>query len=323
MADISTYVRQIQVAARGEEVRDALVDSLNAMNSSIAPTVEAALTEAKNRGDFTGPRGEAGPQGPKGDQGDVGPAGDQGPKGDTGDAGPKGDRGDVGPAGAKGSKGDKGEKGDVGPNEISGSTATGLNGILRGNGSNVEVQTLDTSPTPGSSNPITSGGVAAALEGFQDSTPAAPAFLDASNVPNSGLFMNGWVLSAFNGRYYRTYLTQLFSAALCDFRLDEFNTRNRTVVDAINELYGRQPDLSPLLERIAAVEQQNESQSRQIAFLRRQVTALREIVDPDGILIEVDGDGTLNAAGMGVSVEASVLTIDSSAVSVEDEIFTI
>ena len=214
MADISTYVRQIQVAARGEEVRDALVDSLNAMNSSIAPTVEAALTEAKNRGDFTGPRGEAGPQGPKGDQGDVGPAGAQGPKGDTGDVGPKGDQGDAGPAGAKGAKGDKGEKGDAGPNEISGSTVTGLNGILRGNGSNVEVQTLDTSPTPGSSNPITSGGVAAALEGFQDSTPAAPAFLDASNVPNSGLFMNGWLLSAFNGRYYRTYLTHC-SARLC------------------------------------------------------------------------------------------------------------
>ena len=95
------------------------------------------------------------------------------------------------------------------------------------------------------------------------------------------------------------------------------------MVDAINELYGRQPDLSPLLERIAAVEQQNESQSRQIAFLRRQVTALREIVDPDGILIEVDGDGTLNAAGIGVSVDASVLTIDSSAVSVEERIFTI
>ena len=314
MADISNYVRQIQVAARGEEVRDALVDSLNAMNSSIAPTVEAALTEAKNNGDFTGPRGEAGPQGPKGDQGDVGPAGTQGPKGE---------KGDPGATGAKGSKGDKGEKGDAGPNEISGSTVTGLNGILRGNGSNVEVQTLDTSPTPGSSNPITSGGVAAALEGFQNSTPAAPAFLDASNVPNSGLFMNGWLLSAFNGRYYRTYLTQLFSAALCDFRLDELNTRNRTVVDAINELYGRQPDLSPVLERITALEQQNESQSRQIAFLRRQVTALREIVDPDGILIEVDGDGTLNAAGMGVSVEASVLTIDSSAVSVEDEIITI
>ena len=86
---------------------------------------------------------------------------------------------------------------------------------------------------------------------------------------------------------------------------------------------GRQPDLSPVLERITTLEQQNESQSRQIAFLRRQVTALREIVDPDGILIEVDGDGTLNAAGMGVSVEASVLTIDSSAVSVEDKTITI
>ena len=135
--------------------------------------------------------------------------------------------------------------------------------------------------------------------------------------------MNGWVLSAFNGKYYRTYLTQLFGAALCDFWLDELNTRSHTIADAINELYGRQPDLSPLLERITALEWQNESQNRLIAFLRRQVTALREIVDPDGILIEVDEDGTLNAAGIGVSVEASILTIDSSAVSVEDEIITI
>jgi len=48
MADISGYVRQIQVAARGEEVRDALIDSLNAMNQSISPSVESALIQAKN-----------------------------------------------------------------------------------------------------------------------------------------------------------------------------------------------------------------------------------------------------------------------------------
>ena len=96
MADISAYIRQIQLAARGEEVRDALVDSLNGMNDSIPVTVTAALTEARDAGDFTGPQG---PKGDKGDKGDTGAAGPQGPKGDTGAAGPQG------PAGAKGGDG--------------------------------------------------------------------------------------------------------------------------------------------------------------------------------------------------------------------------
>lgn len=33
MADISTYIQQIQTAARGEEVRDAITDALAAINS--------------------------------------------------------------------------------------------------------------------------------------------------------------------------------------------------------------------------------------------------------------------------------------------------
>ena len=67
MADISNYIRLIELAARGEEVRDALVDSLTAMNDGIPDTVEALLTEANARGDFIGPQGPQGPQGPKGD----------------------------------------------------------------------------------------------------------------------------------------------------------------------------------------------------------------------------------------------------------------
>ena len=134
MADISRYVRQIQVAARGEEVRDALVDSLNAMNDSITPSVEAALIDAKESGDFTGPQGpkgdkgdtgNAGPQGPKGDTGDTGPQGPQGAKGDTGETGaqgPKGDTGDTGPTGPQGPKGDTGDPGPQGPKGDPGET---------------------------------------------------------------------------------------------------------------------------------------------------------------------------------------------------------
>ncbi|MBR6291050.1 MAG: collagen-like protein [Clostridia bacterium] len=66
------------------------------MNGSIPVTVTAALTEARDAGDFTGPQG---PKGEKGDKGDTGAAGPQGPKGDTGAAGPQG------PAGAKGGDG--------------------------------------------------------------------------------------------------------------------------------------------------------------------------------------------------------------------------
>ena len=61
MADISSYIRLIELAARGEEVRDALIDSLTAMNDGIPDTVDALLVAAMERGDFIGP------QGPKGD----------------------------------------------------------------------------------------------------------------------------------------------------------------------------------------------------------------------------------------------------------------
>ena len=65
MADISSYIRLIELAARGEEVRDALIDSLTAINSGIPDTVDALLVAAMARGDFIGP------QGPKGDPPDL------------------------------------------------------------------------------------------------------------------------------------------------------------------------------------------------------------------------------------------------------------
>lgn len=69
--------------------------------TAIPETIDAALEEAKESGEFDGP---AGPQGPKGDKGDPGSAGPAGPKGDTGNAGP---------AGPKGDKGDPGDPGDL------------------------------------------------------------------------------------------------------------------------------------------------------------------------------------------------------------------
>ena len=84
MADISQFVQQIQIAARGEEVRDALVDSLNGMNDSIPASVEDALTAARNSGAF---KGETGPKGEKGDTGQPGPKGENGAQGPRGNDG--------------------------------------------------------------------------------------------------------------------------------------------------------------------------------------------------------------------------------------------
>ena len=84
MADISRQLQAIQQAARGEEVRDALVSGLNAMNNSIPSSVQAAVAEAVASGDFRGPKGD------KGDKGDTGATGPQGSTGATGAAGPQG-----------------------------------------------------------------------------------------------------------------------------------------------------------------------------------------------------------------------------------------
>lgn len=46
MADISDYISTIQTASRGEEVRDAIVDALNAINDAILSAVDGAITIA-------------------------------------------------------------------------------------------------------------------------------------------------------------------------------------------------------------------------------------------------------------------------------------
>ncbi len=184
MADISRYVRQIQVAARGEEVRDALVDSLNAMNNGIGPSVEAALIEARESGDFNGPKGD------KGDKGDTGAQGPQGPKGETGAQGPPGEAGAAGPQGPKGETGDAGA---AGPNSISSATSTSLLGILRGNGSSVQVQAMDNYPIPNSSNPVTSGGLFREFIGKQDDLTEADEVFTLHNTDYLFLERNGTI----------------------------------------------------------------------------------------------------------------------------------
>lgn len=104
----------------------------------IEQTISDALTEAKESGEFDGPKGDkgdkgdTGAQGPQGIQGIQGPQGIQGEKGDTGEQGPKGDNGDTGaqgPKGDTGATGAQGPKGDTGPQGETGATgATGPQG---------------------------------------------------------------------------------------------------------------------------------------------------------------------------------------------------
>lgn len=120
-----------------------------------------------------------GADGQKGDKGDTGATGPQGPKGDTGETGPQGPKGDTGETGATGATGPQGPQGIQGPSgsdgadgfsptatvSKSGSTATititDKNGtttaeIHDGQG---DTGTIDPTPTEGSTNAVSSGGV--------------------------------------------------------------------------------------------------------------------------------------------------------------------
>ena len=93
------------------------VEDVHAAVDAVDQTVQDALQEAKDSGEFDGPQGPVGPQGAKGDKGDkgdtgatgatgpVGPQGETGPKGDTGATGPQGPKGDTGATGATGQAG--------------------------------------------------------------------------------------------------------------------------------------------------------------------------------------------------------------------------
>lgn len=81
---------------------------------TVYETVEAALQEAKESGEFDGPQGPQGEQGIPGPQGEQGIQGEQGPKGETGATGPKGEQGAQGPQGEQGKQGPPGEEGEPG-----------------------------------------------------------------------------------------------------------------------------------------------------------------------------------------------------------------
>lgn len=70
--------------------------------------------------------------------------------------------GPQGPQGATGATGAQGIQGLPGPSQVTATTSTNLTGVLYGNGNNVGVATVDSTPTENSTNLISSGGVAAA-----------------------------------------------------------------------------------------------------------------------------------------------------------------
>lgn len=130
-----TYIRIVGSNVARQEIE-------LAKKADIASEVEAALTEAKESGEFKGDKGEKGDTGKdgvsathswngttltvasasgtssanlKGDKGDTGGKGDKGDKGDTGATGPQGPKGDTGATGPQGPKGDTGATGPQGP----------------------------------------------------------------------------------------------------------------------------------------------------------------------------------------------------------------
>lgn len=118
-----TYIGRIRIGRSiipTGDIPDPLDDFLvraGAALTAIPETIDTALEEAKESGEFDGPQG---PQGEKGDTGERGPAGadgapgEKGDKGDTGATGPQGPKGDTGATGATGPQGPQGPKGDKG-----------------------------------------------------------------------------------------------------------------------------------------------------------------------------------------------------------------
>lgn len=89
-------------------------DYIRETAAKVPETIETALREAKESGEFDGPQGIQGEKGDKGDTGAQGPQGIQGEKGDKGDTGPQGPQGIQGPRGEKGEAGPQGPQGERG-----------------------------------------------------------------------------------------------------------------------------------------------------------------------------------------------------------------
>ena len=86
-------------------------ESVQEALDTVGETVNNALQEAKDSGEFDGPQGPQGEQGVPGPQGEPGAQGEPGPKGETGatghqgEPGPKGETGEQGPPGQTGPAG--------------------------------------------------------------------------------------------------------------------------------------------------------------------------------------------------------------------------
>ena len=105
------------------------VETVQGIAEAIPQTIDTALQEAKDSGEFDGPPGPQGETGPQGPQGIQGPKGDTGATGPQGLQGPQGERGETGATGAQGPAGAKGDTGATGPQGPKGDTgATGATG---------------------------------------------------------------------------------------------------------------------------------------------------------------------------------------------------
>ena len=79
--------------------------------------------------------------------------------------GPQGPAGADGAPGQDGAEGAQGPQGPAGPNEVSGTTATSFNGILKGNGSTVAQAVGEDYVTPSGMNEAIAAAIGTAIEG--------------------------------------------------------------------------------------------------------------------------------------------------------------
>ena len=91
-------------------------------NTTGTPSGTGSVDGGALKLEFSGLKGEQGPQGPKGDTGAQGPKGDTGAQGPAGEDGAPGATGPQGPQGPQGQKGDTGNTGPQGPKGDTGAT---------------------------------------------------------------------------------------------------------------------------------------------------------------------------------------------------------
>ena len=159
------------------------VETVQGIAEAIPQTIDAALTEAKDSGEFDGPQGpqgETGPQGPKGDTGPQGPQGETGPKGETGATGPEGPKGDTGATGPQG------PQGPAGPDGV-GIPTGGTTGQVLSKASGTDYDTEWTTPSGGDVTDVQVNGVSVLGQDGVANVPVASASnLGVVRVPTNG-----------------------------------------------------------------------------------------------------------------------------------------